>query len=107
MALDIYLKDADVLQPKAFGVFVNNRLASFVIYHLAPQGGYGMLNHIKCDYTYREISDFTMHAFIVHLHELGIRYENFEQDLGLMGLRKYKQSLRPDHLLKRYTITRR
>lgn len=102
-ALNIYLRDN--LPAACFGVFVDNELASFVIYHHAPQGKYGMLNHIKCNNAFKNISDFTMHTFAQKLDELGLQYENFEQDLGVTGLRQYKQSLRPVKLLKRFTIT--
>jgi hypothetical protein len=104
-ALNIYLQAVEELSVKCFAIFIHGELASFVLYHFIPQGSYGMLNHIKCNYEFKHISDFTMHAFIVRLDELGLEFENFEQDLGLAGLRTYKQSLRPYKLLKRFTIT--
>jgi hypothetical protein len=34
-----------------------------------------------------------------------VTYVNREQDLGLPGLRKSKESLKPDHLVHKFTIT--
>lgn len=36
----------------------------------------------------------------------GIKFHNFEQDLGIPGLRASKESYQPNHHLKKYTISR-
>lgn len=41
------------------------------------------------------------------LHKENIRYLNWEQDLGLPGLRHSKQSYRPEKMLRKYTIKAR
>jgi hypothetical protein len=35
----------------------------------------------------------------------GVRYMNLQPDSGIEGLRKFKQSLRPTRMLKKYTVT--
>jgi hypothetical protein len=40
-----------------------------------------------------------------HPHSLGVRYWNWEQDLGLEGLRSWKTSYGPVHFLKKYRVT--
>jgi hypothetical protein len=52
------------------------------------------------------LNTFLVKEVAVKLCELGCRWINWEQDLGLDGLRRSKLSYQPAHYLKKFTITR-
>jgi len=42
-----------------------------------------------------------------HLQEHGIKYFNFEQDLGIANLRKAKRKYKPPFYLKKFIVERK
>lgn len=103
-ALDTYLQHAEELSPSCIGLFIKGKLASFSIFHLPPQKGYAIGNHMKYNPEYRYIFDFTYFCTINWMHAHGIEYVNGEQDLGIPGLRIHKQEMQPCRFLRRYVI---
>jgi hypothetical protein len=99
--------NAEALEYKNVSIFINDSLESFVLYHVAPQGNFVMPNSIKTSYRYNDIYDFTVFAFANKADKDRVRFINFEQDMGLPGLKKYKQSLRPTYFLEKYLIMRK
>lgn len=104
VAIDRYLNHRDELHPHCLEVYVNNVLISFSIYHYPPQEGYAIINHIKCNYQYRNVFDFTFFCIMSRLKMDGIVLANGEQDLGIPGIREYKHKLGPVAYIKRYTV---
>jgi len=51
------------------------------------------------------LNSYIIHACAKKLVEKGCEEINFEQDLGLEGLRKHKNDLQPIYMLKKYSIT--
>jgi hypothetical protein len=49
--------------------------------------------------------DYLKHTTAKELHEKGVKYINYEQDLGIVGLRQTKLLLHPEHYLKKYSIS--
>lgn len=95
---------AGEIENKCFCTFVDGQLEGFIIYQTPPQEEYVILNHIKTSYSYRYIFDFMMYAFATRLQQSNYKYINFEQDLGLEGLRNHKLNLKPINFLEKYTI---
>ncbi len=87
------------------GLFIHDRLVAFSIYHLPPQSGYSICNHIKCNYEYSNMFDFMYFQTLLDNKRRGVRYINGEQDLGNPGLRTHKQSLLPYTKIIRYRIS--
>lgn len=83
----------EALELAGFGLFADGTLASFLIYDaLTPRT---MLCHfLKSDYTVRSSSTAILW---LSARELVNRFDyfNFEQDLGLPGLRRYKEAMGP------------
>ncbi len=91
---------------ECLGVFIDDRLVSFSIYHFPPQQAWVIFNHLKADRNYKFIYDYTFYAVMRRLANRGIQHLNFEQDLGIEGLRFHKNKMRPANHLHRYIIRR-
>lgn len=93
------------LPVRAFGLYVDGTLANVNIVHFPPHSSWLIFNHIKCDYSYDDIYGFSFYSLFKIADSLGIEWVNFEQDLGLEGLRQIKHLFRPAKFLKRYTVS--
>lgn len=79
----------------------------FSIFQLPPQEKFAVFNYIKCDYSKRSIFDFLFFCTVSYMQTLGVEFVNFEQDLGIEGLRYHKQKLGPVRMLEKFIITPR
>lgn len=104
-AIDKHLELADQLDLHAYGVRVGESLASIIVFNRPPQREWMDVNHLKCDYDYREVYGFSTHQLALLAQSLGVKWINFEQDLGLEGLRRLKMFFNPERFLNRYTIS--
>lgn len=66
--------------------------------------GYATSHFVKADITYRGIYEFMNEKIAEYLHKNSVVYWNWEQDLGVKGLRSNKLSYRPVDFLKKYKI---
>jgi hypothetical protein len=104
-ALSRYLMYSKWCPAKCLGFFINDHIIGFSIFHLPPQKGWAIGNHIKCDPNIRNAFDFIYYMTMYTLHNEGIQTINGEQDLGIAGLRNHKQQLGPSGFLYRYDIS--
>ena len=86
------------------GFFDGERLVGFSLWEGLPDGAYAVSHFQKSDRAYPELSSWQAHEVGRFLEGRGFRLLNGEQDLGIPGLRDYKQSLQPDRLLRKYVI---
>jgi hypothetical protein len=93
----------DHLHLKGIGIYVDNQLVGFSTYHTLHDN-FAILSFQKGDTSYSGIYEVLNHHSAKHLQELGSKYINYEQDLGIPGLRKAKQLWRPVAFHKKYTI---
>ena len=85
-------------------VTIDDQPLSFVTFQMLPQPGCVTVNHFKVDYSFKYSFDFTTHVLAVELLRSGVHTMNFEQDLGIPGLRAHKVRLRPVEMLKKYSL---
>jgi uncharacterized protein len=85
------------------GIYLQDKLIGFSIYHLVGNN-FAILSFEKSDTTYKGINEYVNYCAAKHLKTLGATYINYEQDLGLPGLRRAKTLWRPAFFLKKYTI---
>ncbi len=95
---------ADHLSYQAIGLFVNDTLEAFLIYQRLPQETTVLFSHVKASYNYRYMFDYLLHASAQIVVESGVIQINFEQDLGIAGLRTHKESLKPTGFFEKFTI---
>ncbi|MGE4300961.1 MAG: phosphatidylglycerol lysyltransferase domain-containing protein [Victivallaceae bacterium] len=83
---------------------VNGRLAGFAIYSPLGRGCYD-IHFEKVDHSLKGAPQFLVRELALALLELGGKLMNREQDLGLEGLRRAKESLDPLYLYRRSILT--
>jgi hypothetical protein len=88
-------------------VVVDNEIKAFSVNELLASG-YALCHFEKALTTHHEhLNTFLTIEVAKKLHEAGCEFMNWEQDLGLEGLRRSKQSYHPIRMLKKYTLSRR
>lgn len=85
------------------GVIVNNELVGFSTYNIV-QEKYAIISFEKGDYSFSGIYEYLKYQTARQLNNLGCEYINYEQDLGIPGLRNAKKSWNPKFYLKKYII---
>jgi len=86
------------------GIFIDSKMVAFSINEVLP-AGYAINLFEKANTHYIGIFPFLRHEVAKILEKQGCQFLNFEQDLGVEGLRKSKLSYHPENFLKKYTIT--
>lgn len=86
-----------------FGILLKGCLVSFII--TEPYQDDWLLAHfMKADTEHRGAYAYLICSVARSLTNAGFTRVNFEQDLGIVGLREAKHLLRPTGVLKKYTI---
>ncbi len=85
------------------GVVVDDRLVGFNIHEVLGDG-YGMVHFGKAHPGLKGLGEFLELATATVMKQQHCELMNYQQDLGLEGLRKYKQSLLPVAMLQKLTI---
>ncbi len=88
----------------SIGLFYNGSMIGFIINELVGQD-FVVLHFEKADEKFVGIYAYLMQENCRLLHEMGRKKLNFEQDLGIPGLRLGKKSYDPESFLKKYTIS--
>jgi hypothetical protein len=102
-----FLTSAEHFQYLAVAILIDDMLVGLSINALPPETPESCAHSLflKADKEYRGIYAAMMHETSKQLIEHGYRHINYEQDLGIEGLRKAKIALDPAHFLNKYTIT--
>jgi len=87
----------------AVGVFIDNKMVGFVISELTS-AGYAVLHFEKADTSHKDIFLYLKQVNARELTSSGVKYINYEQDLGIEGLRQSKMLMHPVRFLKKYTV---
>jgi uncharacterized protein len=104
IAIERCLRHTNELDLKAYGTFVDDHLAAFIILELMS-GPTAMMHYGKSDHSFPDIFDFTKVEAAKYLHSIGVEYMNFEQDMGIEGLRRDKEAYLPVDYLKKFSIS--
>jgi hypothetical protein len=89
----------------SLGVFLNGAFVGFTISELLHDG-FCMLHFAKADPSIAGLADFLYSQTAKHMSDLGCTKINFQEDLGIPGLRQLKESWRPQFFLKKYSVGR-
>lgn len=85
------------------GVFVDHKLVGYSINEILDNE-YAILHFEKADVSFVGVYSYIMQQTADELLKTRRRYLNYEQDLGLSGLKKGKMQYRPCAVLKKYRV---
>ncbi len=85
-------------------LYVENTLVAFSIEEILPKRQ-AIGHFIKADPNYRGVFEYINLKIAQYLYEHNVLFWNWQQDLGIPGLRAVKLSYRPVAFLEKYTIT--
>lgn len=103
IAIKRNLEYADIFKKKAMIIKINGEVVSLsMIAYLDDKTA--AINHLKVDYSIKDIFRYTVYQLAKNLLDRGITEMNFEQDLGIEGMRKFKELLKPSRFLEKVTI---
>lgn len=91
------------LSMRAYGVLYKNELIAFTLFEILP-GKVAVIHFDKANTKYEGVFEHMKHNFAKHLANLDVETINYEQDLGVEGLRKAKESYHPIRYIKKYTL---
>lgn len=81
------------------GVFIEEKFVGYSIFEKLSNR-YSICHFCKVDNSFKSIHDYLMRESARVLRDLGYSFLNYEQDLGLPGLRYRKTSFRPKYFRK-------
>lgn len=87
----------------SIAVFVNGNPVAFSINEFL-NNGHAISHFVKADTRYSGVYSYLMYATADALTSRGCGLLNYEQDLGIPGLRQAKTAFRPAYFLKKYII---
>lgn len=87
----------------SLGLSVDGNPAAFSINEVL-NNGYAISHFVKADTRYSGVYSYLMYATATELFAKGCTLLNYEQDLGILGLRYAKDVFRPVCFLKKYII---
>jgi hypothetical protein len=83
--------------------FIEDDMAAFAINEVLGDG-FGMIHFEKADASYTGVYAHLMQQMAWGMEAEGCRFINYEQDLGILGLRKGKSSYVPSGFLRKYIV---
>ncbi len=87
---------------KVVSIYKNKLLIGFTMYEICSDS-YAISHFIKTDLSCK-VSDILDWEEAKFLEAHGMQYVNWQQDLGILGLRKSKESYKPDSFLNKYIV---
>lgn len=103
-AINRLLAHAHTFHILGIGIYNSNQLVGFATYELTHKK-YGIISFEKGNRHFDGIYSVLNHEVAKDLLKKGFVHINYEQDLGIDGLKKAKTLWRPIHFLKKYRIT--
>lgn len=103
-AIERLLDKASLLELLSVGIFDNEKMIAFALCEVS-HNKYGVIHFEKSDNSFVGIFPFLKQHIAKIMQSNDLEFINYEQDLGIEGLRKAKKSYYPIHYLKKYSIS--
>jgi hypothetical protein len=86
------------------GIYVNGKLEGFCLNELI-KNKFVMSHFIRANIKHAGIYQFFDNAMACKLDEMGYKYTNWQQDLGIPNIRQMKMDSNPIGFIKKYTVS--
>lgn len=87
------------------GVYDNDTLIAFGVNEILNDD-YAIAHFRKADLKYKGVFQYLENILCKDLHTKNVKFLNYEQDLGIEGLRNAKEAFMPIKFLEKFTITK-
>lgn len=104
LAIKAALEQAVDLELEHLGLYVDDVLHAFLLYHRPAEKEYYLMNHLRTSHEIPYMFDFMIHHLASQALQNDVRYLNIEMDLGIENLRSHKMRLRPVEFFRKYTV---
>lgn len=106
IAIKRCLEHYSSLGVRAYGTYLKGNLIAFTLFEI-NKNNEAIIHFDKANIEYVGVFEHLKHNFAKYLSSLGVEAINYEQDLGLPGLRQAKESYHPVKFLKKYTVSQK
>lgn len=97
------IKDKNI---KVVSLYKNNQLIGFTMYEICSET-YAIVHFSKTNLSFqKKVNDILIWEEVKFLNEQKIVYSNWQQDLGILGLRKSKEKYKPAFFLNKFFVKR-
>ena len=103
IALNQFIAIADRLRILAMGLYINNKMIGFSICEFIAND-YAIIHFEKANIKFKGVYQKLKLSTVESLKTYGVKKINYEQDLGLEGLRFAKNNMNPSNFNKKYKI---
>ena len=103
MSIKKVFRDIKYLDFHGIGILINNKLEAFSIDEIS-NNQYGIIHYEKANTDFIGLFAFLKQQSAIRFQSQGVKYINYEQDMGIKNLRKAKKSYNPIHMLKKYIV---
>lgn len=103
LALKKCIKEASSFPLLGIGVFIGGELIGFTINQIESTD-YAACFFAKANINYSGVYSYLISETARYLYKQGVKYLNYEQDLGLASLRDSKKALAPVYFLKKHCL---
>jgi hypothetical protein len=104
LALRRCLRNKEELGVTILGLYIKGTLQGFSVIETC-RDGYGFVHFEKVSSSVPGCMEFLTHSAVDYLYKHGCTYVNYQQDLGIMGMRKTKRAWNPSRFLKKYILS--
>lgn len=101
--IDSFMRYGPLFNCVSLGLYHAKRMIGFTVNEVLNQA-MGITHFATGDVDYEGSARYLVHITARVLHQLGCIYLNYEQDMGILGLRRAKLAYRPIDFLRKYKI---
>lgn len=102
-SLYLVIIEAEKIGMEVMCIFVQGRLSGYFLYEM-QHSGYALANYGRIDPELPGGTEYLIYECLKWLAERGVRYANFDFDLGMPHTRAHQLNLSPVNYLRKYTI---
>lgn len=106
VALDRLFANLDLIDVRITIVRIDDKICAFSVNEVLT-GGLAICHFEKALTTFEGAYTYVINTAAIDLRSQGCEIVNWEQDLGLPGLRRAKSSYQPSGMLKKFTLTKK